>query len=138
MYKRSFIYKIYELVSYTATMKEAFITSIDLMSEEFFYQAKLKDKKFSFRTSTFESLKEIFEEVKEINSYYESEIKYIMMENEVLSEIEMVYLTDFIEPKIAIFKNDIEDYKINLNEQIRFVKGNCIQRLKEVTNKYNI
>lgn len=138
MYKRSFIYKIYELVSYTATMKEAFITSIDLMSEEFFYQAKLKDKKFCFRNSTFESLKEIFEEVKEINSYYESEIKYIMMENEVLSEIEMVYLTDFIEPKIAIFKNDIEDYKINLNEQIRFIKGNCIQRLTEVTNKHKI
>ena len=54
------------------------------------------------------------------------------MENEIYIETELIYLTDFLEPKIAVFKNDIEDYKINLNEQIKFCVYNCISKLNEL------
>ena len=59
-----------------------------------------------------------------------------MAENEISIEIEIIYLTDFIEPKIAVFKNDTEDYKLNLNEQIKFAKNNSINNLETLRKKY--
>ena len=61
-----------------------------------------------------------------------------MSENEFSIELELIYLTDFIEPKIAVFKNDTEDYKLNLNEQIKFAKQNSINKLEIVREKYNM
>ena len=61
-----------------------------------------------------------------------------MSENEISIELELIYLTDFIEPKISIFKNDTEDYKLNLNEQIKFAKKNSINRLEIVREKYKM
>ena len=54
------------------------------------------------------------------------------------SFLSVIYLTDFIEPKISVFKNDIEDYKLNLNEQIKFAKKNSIQKLEAIRNEYNL
>ena len=84
------------------------------------------------------SIQHITSEIVEINNYYENEIKYIMSENEISIELELIYLTDFIEPKISVFKNDTEDYKLNLNEQIKFAKKNSINRLELVRKKYNL
>ena len=61
-----------------------------------------------------------------------------MSENEISIELELIYLTDFIEPKIPVFKNDTEDYKLNLNEQINFAKKNSINRLEIVRDKYKL
>ena len=134
MYEKSFIYKLYELVSYFTPMQKSFISSIYLISEEYFYENNIfKEKKFSkFYFIDCNLFKEILIKVKDIVLYYESEIKYIMMENEIYIETELIYLTDFLEPKIAVFKNDIEDYKINLNEQIKFCVYNCISKLNEL------
>ena len=134
MYEKSFIYKIYELVSYFTPMQQSFISSIYIISEEYFYENNIfKEKKFSnFYFDDNNLFIEILIKVKDIVLYYESEIKYIMMENEIYIETELIYLTDFLEPKIAVFKNDIEDYKINLNEQIKFCIHNCISKLNEL------
>ena len=134
MYEKSFIYKLYELVSYFTPMQKSFISSIYLISEEYFYENNIfKEKKFSkFYFIDCNLFKEILIKVKDIVLYYESEIKYIMMENEIYIETELIYLTDFLEPKIPVFKNDIEDYKINLNEQIKFCVYNCISKLNEL------
>ena len=115
-------------------MQKSFISSIYLISEEYFYENNIfKEKKFSkFYFIDCNLFKEILIKVKDIVLYYESEIKYIMMENEIYIETELIYLTDFLEPKIPVFKNDIEDYKINLNEQIKFCVYNCISKLNEL------
>ena len=56
------------------------------------------------------------------------------MENEISIEIELIYLIDFIEPKIPVYKNDIEDYRITLNEQIRYNMEISISKLNELKN----
>ena len=142
MYENSFIYKIYQLVSVLSPMQEAFLNSIHLVSEEYFYEQNLEKNIFVFSDNFFnlegKIMKFILSEVVEINSYYENEIKYIMSENEISIELELIYLTDFIEPKIPVFKNDTEDYKLNLNEQINFAKKNSINRLEIVRDKYKL
>ena len=35
-----------------------------------------------------------------------------------------------------MFKNDIEDYKINLNEQIKFIKSTSFERITEIIQKH--
>ena len=142
MYEQSFIYKIYELVSIFSPMQEAFLNSIHLVSEEYFYEQNL-EKNIFFFSDNLSDLEEnilqiIISEIVEINNFYENEIKYIMSENEISIELELIYLTDFIEPKISIFKNDTEDYKLNLNEQIKFAKKNSINRLEIVREKYKM
>ena len=140
MYENSFIYKLYEMVSVFAPMQEAFLTSIYLISEEYFLEQNLKNNIFSFTKNIFKlkdyEIKNILHEISEINNNYENEIKYIMAENEISIEIEIIYLTDFIEPKIAVFKNDTEDYKLNLNEQIKFAKNNSINNLETLRKKH--
>ena len=136
MYNRSFIYKIYELVSYTSSMKSSFITSLTLMSDEFYYLSNISSMKFSFSFTDSDIIYNFLYDIRSIIDYYESEVKYMMMENEIINEVEMMYLSDFIEPKIPVFKNDIEDYKINLNEQIKFIKSTSFERINETIKKH--
>ena len=142
MYENSFIYKIYELVSVFSPMQEAFLNSLHLVSEEYFYEENLENNIFVFSDNIFnldeKIIHSIISEVVEINNYYENEIKYIMSENEISIELELIYLTDFIEPKISVFKNDTEDYKLNLNEQIKFAKNNSIKKLELIREKYKM
>jgi hypothetical protein len=142
MFENSFIYKIYELVSVFSPMQDAFLTSIHLVSEEYFYEQNLQKNIFIFSDNIFNlnenEIQLIVSEIVEINNYYENEIKYIMSENEISIELELIYLTDFIEPKISVFKNDTEDYKLNLNEQIKFAKKNSIKRLELLREKYKM
>ena len=56
------------------------------------------------------------------------------MENEISIEIELIYLIDFLEPKIPVYKNDIEDYRMTLNEQIRYYTEISISKLNELKN----
>ena len=123
-------------------MQDAFLTSIHLVSEEYFYEQNLQKNIFIFSDNIFNLNENEFQlivsEIVEINNYYENEIKYIMSENEISIESELIYLTDFIEPKISVFKNDTEDYKLNLNEQIKFAKKNSIKRLELLREKYKM
>ena len=140
MRQNSFIYKIYELVSVFAPMQDSFLNMLHLISDEYFFEENFQKNIFFFSEKIFSSdektIQEILKQIVEINNYYENEIKYIMIENEIAIEIELIYLTDFIEPKISVFKNDIEDYKLNLNEQIKFAKKNSIKKLEIVREKY--
>ena len=142
MDENSFIYKIYELVSVFAPMQEAFLNSIHLVSEEYFYEQNFERNIFVFSDKIFHSfdneIKAFISEIADVNNYYEKKIKYIMSENEISIELELIYLTDCIEPKIAVFKNDTEDYKLNLNEQIKFAKKNSINKLEKIREKYNM
>ena len=142
MFDNSFIYKIYELVSVFSPMQDAFLNSIHLVSEEYFFEQNLQNNIFVFSDNVFNleevEIQKIVSEIVEVNNYYENEIKYIMSENEISIELELIYLTDFIEPKISVFKNDTEDYKLNLNEQIKFAKGNSIKKLETIREKYNM
>ena len=141
MKQNSFIYKIYELVSVFAPMQDSFLNMLHLISDEYFFEQNFQKNIFFFSEKIFKSenlIQKITEKIVEINNYYENEIKYIMIENEIAIEIELIYLTDFIEPKISVFKNDIEDYKLNLNEQIKFAKKNSIKKLESLRNEYNL
>ena len=142
MFNNSFIYKIYELVSIFSPMQDAFLNSLHLVSEEYFLEQKLENITFVFSNNIFNleenKIQFIITEIVEINNYYENEIKYIMSENEISIELELIYLTDFIEPKISVFKNDTEDYKLNLNEQIKFAKTNSINKLEFIREKYKM
>ena len=117
-------------------MQKSFINSIYYISEEYFYENQIYNKKhFSkFEYNDINIYKEILLKVKNIVLDYEDEIKYIMMENEISIEIELIYLIDFIEPKIPVYKNDIEDYRITLNEQIRYNMEISISKLNELKN----
>jgi hypothetical protein len=137
-YERSFIFKLYELVSYFKPMQSSLLNSLYLISEEYFYDNNINMKKFYFNEKNENNLIEIFNELKKIILYYENEIKFLMHENEIFIEIELIYLTDFLEPKIPVFKNDIEDYKINLNENIKFIINNSLNKINIIEKKYNL
>ena len=142
MKQNSFIYKIYELVSVFAPMQDSFLNMLHLISDEYFFEQNFQKNIFFFSEKIFNmndsDIELILEKIVEINNYYQNEIKYIMIENEIAIEIELIYLTDFIEPKISVFKNDIEDYKLNLNEQIKFAKKNSIKKLETLRVEYNL
>ena len=140
MQENSFIYKLYELISFFVPMQKSFINSIYYISEEYFYENQIYNKKhFSkFEYNDINIYKEILLKVKNIVLDYENKIKEIMMENEISIETELIYLIDFIEPKIPVYKNDIEDYKITLNEQIRYYKEISISKLNELKNSIYI
>ena len=137
-YERSFIFKLYELVSYFKPMQSSLLNSLYLISEEYFYDNNINMKKFYFNEKNENNLIEIFNELKKIILYYENEIKFLINENEIFIEIELIYLTDFLEPKIPVFKNDIEDYKINLNENIKFIINNSLNKINIIEKKYNL
>jgi hypothetical protein len=142
MKQNSFIYKIYELVSVFSPMQDAFLNMLHLISDEYFFEQNFQKNIFFFSEKIFKmeqnDIEIILGKIININNYYENEIKYIMIENEISIEIELIYLTDFIEPKISVFKNDIEDYKLNLNEQIKFAKKNSINKLEKLRTEYNL
>ena len=142
MKQNSFIYKIYELVSVFAPMQDSFLNMLHLISDEYFFEQNFQKNIFFFSEEIFNmnetDIELITGKIVEINNYYQNEIKYIMIENEIAIEIELIYLTDFIEPKISVFKNDIEDYKLNLNEQIKFAKKNSINKLEKLRTEYNL
>ena len=142
MKQNSFIYKIYELVSVFAPMQDSFLNMLHLISDEYFFEQNFQKNIFFFSEKIYNlndtDIELILGKIVEINNYYQNEIKYIMIENEIAIEIELIYLTDFIEPKISVFKNDIEDYKLNLNEQIKFAKKNSINKLEKLRTEYNL
>ena len=142
MKQNTFIYKIYELVSVFAPMQDSFLNMLHLISDEYFFEQNFQKNIFFFSEKIFNmtdtDIELILGKIVEINNYYQNEIKYIMIENEIAIEIELIYLTDFIEPKISVFKNDIEDYKLNLNEQIKFAKKNSINKLEKLRTEYNL
>ena len=142
MKQNSFIYKLYELISVFSPMQDSFLNMLHLISDEYFFEENFQKNIFFFSEKIFKAedkyIELILEKIVEINNYYENEIKYIMIENEIAIEIELIYLTDFIEPKISVFKNDIEDYKLNLNEQIKFAKKNSINKLEKLRAEYEL
>ena len=133
----SFIYQLYELVSFYPPMQESFLTSIYLMSDEFFFENNLKTKSFKLSKKLFYEhifFKEIVKQIININSKYENEIKYIMKDNCISIEIELIYFNEFLEPKKEVFKHDVEDYRKNLFESINLVQKNSIQNIEKVRN----
>jgi hypothetical protein len=139
--KLSFIYLLYELVSFYPPMQDAFLTSIYLMTNEFFYDNNLKVKTFKFSKSLFyapNNFKEVIKKIIIVNEKYENEIKYIMKDNSISIEIELIYFHEYIEPKKEVFKHDVEDYRKNLFECINFVQKNSIKELEMIRKEYNL
>ena len=137
----SFIYQLYELVSFYPPMQDAFLTSIYIMTDEFFYDNNIKNKILKFSYTLFYNknlLKEIIKKIFIINTKYENEIKYIMKDNSISIEIELIYFNEFIEPKKEVFKHDVEDYRKNLFEYINFVQKNSIKELEMIRKEYNL
>lgn len=135
----SFIYQLYELVSFYPAMQESFLTSIYLMTDEFFYKNKIKEKIFKFSNKLIYNeniFKEITKKIININTKYENEIKYIMKDNCISIEIELIYFNEFLEPKKEVFKHDVEDYRKNLFESINLVQKNSIKNLEIIRKEY--
>ena len=137
----SFIYQLYELVSFYPIMQDSFLNSIYLMTNDFFYDNNLKEKQFIFSNNLFYNeniLKEIFNKIKIINTKYENEIKYIMKDNSISIEIELIYFNEYIEPKKEVFKHDVEDYRINLFECINLIQKNSLKEIDLIKKGYKI
>ena len=139
--KFSFILQLYELISFYPAMQDSFLNSIYLMTDEFFYDNNLKEKKFSFNKILFYNiniLKEIFWKIAIINKKYENEIKYIMKDNCISIEIELIYFNEYIEPKKEVYKHDVDDYRKNLFESVNLVQKNSLTEIENIKNKYEI
>ena len=137
----SFIYQLYELVSFYPIMQDSFLNSIYLMTNEFFYDNNLKEKNFKFSSDLFYNeniLKEIFNKIKIINTKYENKIKYIMKDNSISIEIELIYFNEFIEPKKEVFKHDVEDYRKNLFECVSLVQKKSLKEIDLIKKEYKI
>ena len=135
----SFIFQLYELISFYPAMQDSFLSSIHLMTEEFFYENNLKEKKFVFSKDFILNqikLDEIIRKIIKINTKYENEIKYIMKDNCITIELELIFFNEFIEPKKEVFKHDVEDYRKNLLESVNFFKKNSINDLEKVRKEY--
>ena len=135
----SFIFQLYELISFYPAMQDSFLSSIHLMTEEFFYENNLKEKKFVFSKDFILNqikLDEIIRKIIKINTKYENEIKYIMKDNCITIELELIFFNEFIETKKEVFKHDVEDYRKNLLESVNFFKKNSINDLEKVRKEY--
>ena len=122
-------------------MQDSFLNSIYLMTNDFFYDNNLKEKQFIFSNNLFYNeniLKEIFNKIKIINTKYENEIKYIMKDNSISIEIELIYFNEYIEPKKEVFKHDVEDYRINLFECINLIQKNSLKEIDLIKKEYKI
>ena len=135
----SFIYQLYELISFYPAMQDSFLSSIYLMTEEFFYENNLIEKTFKF-SSNFVLNKNLFYEVIKktikVNTIYENDIKYIMKANHISIEMELIYFNEFIEPKKEVFKHDVEDYRKNLYDSVKVIKNNCVNELEKIRKEY--
>ena len=139
--KFSFIFQLYELASFYPSMQDSFLNSIYLMTEDFFYDNNLNKIIFKFSNNLIEDknkFKEIINIIININNKYENEIKYIMKDNFISIEIELIYFNEFIEPKKEVFKHDIEDYRKNLLESINYIKKNSINDLENVRKENSL
>ena len=139
--KFSFIFQLYELASFYPAMQDSFLNSIYLMTEEFFYDNNLNKKIFKFSHNLIcdkNKFKEIINNIININNKYENEIKYIMKDNFISIEIELIYFNEFIEPKKEVFKHDVEDYRKNLLDNINYIKNNSINDLENIRKENNI
>ena len=135
----SFIYQLYELISFYPAMQDSFLSSIYLMTEEFFYENNINEKNFKFSKNFISNKKLFYEIIKKtinINTIYENDIKYIMKTNHISIEMELIYFNEFIEPKKEVFKHDVEDYRKNLYDSVKVIKNKCIYELEEIRKKY--
>ena len=135
----SFIYQLYELISFYPAMQDSFLSSIYLMTEEFFYENNINEKNFKFSTNFISNKKLFYEIIKKtinINTIYENDIKYIMKANHISIEMELIYFNEFIEPKKEVFKHDVEDYRKNLYDSVKVIKNKCIYELEEIRKEY--
>ena len=134
-----FIYQLYELISFYPPMQNSFLTSIYLMTEDFFYENIYNKKVFTFSQNLLDNKSlffEIIKKIKDINTKYENEIKYIMKENCITIEIELIFFNEFIDPKKEVHKHDVEDYRKNLFESVNLIKNNSIKGLEIIRNEY--
>ena len=137
----SFIYQLYELISFYPAMQDSFLNSIYLMTEEFFYENDLTKMTFKFSknvTKKEDNFYKIIKRIININKKYEYDIRYLMKENNISIELELIYFNEFIEPKKEVFKHDIEDYRKNLYESVNLIKKKCITDLENIRNEYKL
>jgi len=135
----SFISQLYELISFYPAMQDSFLKSIYLMTEDFFYENKINEMTFKFSNSCISNKNRFYEvvkKIKDINMKYENDIKYIMKDNFITIEIELIYFNEFIEPKKEVFKHDVEDYRKNLYESVNLVKKNSLNKIMQLKNVY--
>ena len=135
----SFISQLYELISFYPAMQESFLSSIYLMTEDFFYENKLNEMTFAFSNNCIlnkNRFYEIVKKIKDINLKYENDIKYIMKDNCITIELELIYFNEFIEPKKEVFKHDVEDYRKNLYESVNLLKKNSLNKIMQLKNDY--
>jgi hypothetical protein len=137
----SFIYQLYELISFYPAMQDSFINSIYLMTEDFFYDNNLKEKTFFFNYSLIYNknvFEEIIKELIEVNTRYENDIKYIMKDNSISIEMELIYFNEYIEPKKEVYKHDVDDYRKNIFELVNFAQKKGINDIEIIRNKYSL
>ena len=137
----SFIYRLYELISFYPAMQDSFLNSIYLITEEFFYENDLTKMTFKFSknaTKKEDDFYKIIKRIININKKYEYDIRYLMKENNISIELELIYFNEFIEPKKEVFKHDIEDYRKNLYESVNLIKKKCITDLENIRNEYQL
>ena len=135
----SFISQLYELISFYPAMQDSFLNSIYLMTEDFFYENKLNKINFKFSNNCIlnkNTFYEIIEKIMNISTKYENDIKYIMKDNCITIELELIYFNEFIEPKKEVFKHDVEDYRKNLYESVNLVKKNSLNIIEQIKNDY--
>ena len=135
----SFISQLYELISFYPAMQESFLSSIYLMTEDFFYENKLNEMTFAFSNNCIlnkNRFYEIVKKIKDISLKYENDIKYIMKDNCITIELELIYFNEFIEPKKEVFKHDVEDYRKNLYESVNLLKKNSLNKIMQLKDDY--
>ena len=138
MKDNSFIHQLYKLINFSAQMFDAFLLSIHLISDEFFYNEKLNQKVFEFSENLIKNISKIFPKIFEINKLYEIDIKYLMSINEITIETELIYLPNFIEPRIFLIKKDVEDYRTSLINYVNLIKDLNIKKLELIRKEYNL
>ena len=137
----SFIYQLYELISFYPAMQDSFINSIYLMTEDFFYENNLKEKTFFFNYNLIDNrnaFEEIIKELIEVNTRYENDIKYIMKDNSISIEMELIYFNEYIEPKKEVYKHDVDDYRKNIFELVNYAQKKGINDIEKIRNKYSL
>ena len=135
----SFISQLYELISFYPAMQDSFLNSIYLMTEDFFYENKLNKINFKFSNNCIlnkNTFYEIIEKIMNINTKYENDIKYIMKDNCITIELELIYFNEFIEPKKEVFKHDVEDYRKDLYESVNLFKKNSLNEIDKIRKDY--
>ena len=109
------------------------------MTEDFFYENRLNEINFKFSNNCILNKSTFYEIVKSlmnINTKYENDIKYIMKDNCITIELELIYFNEFIEPKKEVFKHDVEDYRKDLYESVNLFKKNSLNEIEKIRKEY--